>query len=134
MFWLKLFTKLTGNFFHFFENVWVFQEFGQVRSKYLNDFHHRPREIGQAWLWAELKKKIARFKTLENSSIYFQNDLAFLGRIGKPSLSEFPEIYVFIIQTFINSLESAIIYGIVAVPYFMPFFISNHICCHIFYF
>ncbi len=53
---------------------------------------HRPREIGRAWLWGELEK-IARFKILENSSLYFQNDLAFLGRIGKPSLSEFPEIY-----------------------------------------
>ncbi len=40
-----------------------------------------------------IRKKIARFKLLKSSSIYFQNDLAFLGRIGKPSLSEFPEIY-----------------------------------------
>ncbi len=40
-------------------------------------------------------KKIARFKRLENSRLQFQNDLAFLGRIGKPSLSEFPEIYGF---------------------------------------
>ncbi len=38
-------------------------------------------------------KKIARFKKLKNSSLYFQNDLAFQGRIGKASLSEFPEIY-----------------------------------------
>jgi hypothetical protein len=53
---------------------------------------HRPREIGQTWLWAKLEK-IARFKIQENSSLQFQNDLAFLGRIGKPSLSEFPEIY-----------------------------------------
>ncbi len=50
------------------------------------------REIGRTWLWAELEK-IARFKKLQSSSIVFQNDLAFLGRIGKASLSEFPEIY-----------------------------------------
>jgi hypothetical protein len=54
--------------------------------------HHRPREIGRAWLWAELEK-IARFKRLENSSLYFQNNPAFPGRIGKPNLSEFPVIY-----------------------------------------
>ncbi len=55
-------------------------------------FDHRPREIRRTWLWAELEK-IARFKRLENFSHYFQNDLAFLGRIGKPSFSEFPEIF-----------------------------------------
>jgi hypothetical protein len=38
-------------------------------------------------------EKIARFKILESSSLQFQNDLAFLGRIGKPSFSEFPKIY-----------------------------------------
>jgi hypothetical protein len=37
--------------------------------------------------------KIARFIRLENFSLYFQNDLAFLGQIGKISLSEFAEIY-----------------------------------------
>jgi hypothetical protein len=40
-----------------------------------------------------IEKKIARFKILENSRLWFQNDLAFLGRNEKPSLSEFPEIY-----------------------------------------
>jgi hypothetical protein len=48
---------------------------------------YRPREFGQTWLWAELEK-IARFKKLQSSSIVFQNDLAFLGHIGKASLSE----------------------------------------------
>jgi hypothetical protein len=38
-------------------------------------------------------EKISRFEKLENSSFVFQNDLAFLGRIGKASLSKFPEIY-----------------------------------------
>jgi hypothetical protein len=52
--------------------------------------HGKSDELGSGPNW----KKIARFKKLENSSLYFQNDLAFLGRIGKPSLSEFPEIYV----------------------------------------
>ncbi len=37
--------------------------------------------------------KKARFETLENISSVFQNSLAFLGRIGKASLSKFPEIY-----------------------------------------
>ncbi len=41
---------------------------------------HRPREIGRAWLWGKLGKK-ARFEKPEKSSIVFQNDLAFLGRI-----------------------------------------------------
>ncbi len=63
-------------------------------------FRHRPGEIGRTWLWAELEK-IARFKRLENSSLYFQNDLAFLGRIRKPSLSEFTEIY----DLCVNDLE-----------------------------
>ncbi len=49
---------------------------------------HRPREIGQTWLWGELKK-LARFEKLENLSSVFQNGLAFLGQIGKASLSEF---------------------------------------------
>jgi hypothetical protein len=53
---------------------------------------HRPREIGRTWVWDELEK-IARFKKLESSSIVFQNDLAFLRRIGKANLSKFPEIY-----------------------------------------
>jgi hypothetical protein len=43
--------------------------------------YHRPREIGRTWLWAR------------NSSLKFQNDLSFLGRFVKPSLSEFLEIY-----------------------------------------
>jgi hypothetical protein len=51
--------------------------------------HGKSEELGSGPNW----KKIARFKRLENSSLYFQNDLAFLGRIKKPSLSEFPEIY-----------------------------------------
>ncbi len=51
--------------------------------------HGKSDEIGSGPNW----EKIARFKRLENSSLYFQNDLAFLGRIGKPSLSEFPDIY-----------------------------------------
>ncbi len=38
-------------------------------------------------------KKIARFETPENLRSVFQNDLAFLGRIGKASLSEFSAIY-----------------------------------------
>jgi hypothetical protein len=37
--------------------------------------------------------KIARFEKLENFSSVFQNGLAFLVRIGKANLSEFPEIY-----------------------------------------
>jgi hypothetical protein len=53
---------------------------------------HRPREIGQTWLWRKLEK-IAPFEKLENLSSIFQNGLAFMGRIGKASLSEFPEIY-----------------------------------------
>ncbi len=51
--------------------------------------HGKSDELGSGPNW----KKIARFKTLKSFSLYFQNDLAFLGRIGKPSLSEFPEIY-----------------------------------------
>ncbi len=38
-------------------------------------------------------KKIAHFAKLDNLSSIFQNGLDFLGRIGKASLSEFPEIY-----------------------------------------
>jgi hypothetical protein len=38
-------------------------------------------------------KKIECFEKLENFSGVFQNGLAFLGRIGTASLSEFPEIY-----------------------------------------
>jgi hypothetical protein len=53
---------------------------------------NRPREIGRTCLLGELEK-IAHFEKLENLSSVFQNDLAFLGRIGKASLSEFPEIY-----------------------------------------
>jgi hypothetical protein len=52
--------------------------------------HGKSDELGSGPNW----KKIARFKRLENSNLYFQNDLAFLGRIGKLSLSEFPEIHV----------------------------------------
>ncbi len=50
--------------------------------------HWRSDELGSGPNW----KKIARFKKLQSSSIEFQNDLALLGRIGKASLSEFPEI------------------------------------------
>jgi hypothetical protein len=38
-------------------------------------------------------EKIAHFEKLENLSGVLLNGLAFLGRIGKASLSEFPEIY-----------------------------------------
>jgi hypothetical protein len=51
--------------------------------------HGKSDELASGPNW----KKIARFKRLESSTLKFQNDLAFLGRIGKPSLSEFPEIY-----------------------------------------
>ena len=51
--------------------------------------HGRSDELG---CWGELEK-IARFEKLKNFCRVFQNDIAFLGRIGKPSLSEFPEIY-----------------------------------------
>ena len=54
---------------------------------------HRPREIGIKSCWGELEK-ITHFKRLKNFCRGSQNDLAFLGRIRKPSLSEFPEIYV----------------------------------------
>jgi hypothetical protein len=50
---------------------------------------HGPLEIGQTWLWGELEK-IGRFEKLENLSSVFQKGLAFLGQIGKASLSEFP--------------------------------------------
>ncbi len=53
---------------------------------------HRPQEIGRTWLWGKLEK-IARFEKLENLSSIFQNGLAFLGRIGKASLSVFPDIF-----------------------------------------
>jgi hypothetical protein len=58
----------------------------------LHMLNHRLREIGQTWLWGELEKN-ACFEKLENFSGVFQNGLAFLGRIGKASLSEFPETY-----------------------------------------
>ncbi len=54
--------------------------------------HGKSDKLGSGPNW----KKTARFKRLESSSLQFENDLAFLGRIGKPSLSvfpEFPEIY-----------------------------------------
>ncbi len=38
-------------------------------------------------------KKIARFEKLDNFRSAFQNGLAFLGRFGKASLSEFSQIY-----------------------------------------
>jgi hypothetical protein len=47
--------------------------------------HGKSDKLGSGPNW----KKTARFKRLENFSLLFQNDLAFLGRIGKPSLSEF---------------------------------------------
>jgi hypothetical protein len=37
---------------------------------------HRPREIGQTWLWGELKK-IAHFEKLENLRSVFKNGLFF---------------------------------------------------------
>ncbi len=49
--------------------------------------NHRPRKSDELGSGPN-QKKIARFKRLENSSLYFQNNLAFLGRIGKPSLSD----------------------------------------------
>jgi hypothetical protein len=66
-----------------------------LTGKKRGEFHfirHRPREIGRTWLWAELVK-IARFQKHQSSRIVFQNYLAFLERIRKGSLSEFPEIY-----------------------------------------
>ena len=39
------------------------------------------------------KWKNSPFENLKNFCSVFQNDLAFLGRMGKVSLSEFPEIY-----------------------------------------
>jgi hypothetical protein len=48
-------------------------------------------------------EKIARFKEHQSSKVVIQNDLAFLGRIGKASLSEFPEIYV--LTNTIDALE-----------------------------
>ncbi len=47
----------------------------------------KPAGYGANW------KKIARFEKQENFSNVFQNGLAFLGRIGKSSLSMFSEIY-----------------------------------------
>ncbi len=51
--------------------------------------HGKSDKLGSGPNW----KKITCFKRIENFSIWFQNDLAFLGRIGIPSLSEFSEIY-----------------------------------------
>jgi hypothetical protein len=51
--------------------------------------HGRSDEPGCGADW----KKIARFKKLDNLRSVFQNGLAFLGLIGKASLSEFPQIY-----------------------------------------
>jgi hypothetical protein len=70
------------------------REIESERANNLTDFdgvidHGKSDELASGPNW----KKIARFKRLESSSLKFQNDLAFLGRIGKPSLSEFPEIY-----------------------------------------
>jgi hypothetical protein len=62
-----------------------------LKSLGTNVLEHRPREIGRAWQWGELEK-IPRFKLVNFFSV-FQNGLAFLGRIGKTSLAEFPEIY-----------------------------------------
>jgi hypothetical protein len=50
--------------------------------------HGRTDEPGCGAYW----KKIACFEKLENLSSVFQNGVAVLVRIGKPSLSEFPEI------------------------------------------
>ncbi len=50
--------------------------------------HGRLDEPGCGANW-----KLASFEKLENLSSVFQNGLAFLGRIGKASLFEFPEIY-----------------------------------------
>jgi hypothetical protein len=51
--------------------------------------HGRFDEIG-CW---DILEKIARFKNLKDFCRVSQNDLAFMGRIGKVSLSEFLEIY-----------------------------------------
>jgi hypothetical protein len=51
--------------------------------------HGKSNEPGCGANW----KKIARFETIENFISIFQNGQAFQGRIGKASLSEFPEIY-----------------------------------------
>ncbi len=82
--------------------------FGTFASLYLitHDTNHRPQEIERTWLWAELEK-VARFKKLQSSSILFQNETCFLGRIGKASLSEFPNIYVLTyISTYTLSYKS----------------------------
>jgi hypothetical protein len=55
-----------------------------------NTLRHGPQKIGRTW--GKLKKT-ARFEKLENLCSIFQNGLVFLRRIGKASLSEFPEIY-----------------------------------------
>jgi hypothetical protein len=47
--------------------------------------HWRLDELGSGPNW-----KIARFKKHKSSSIVFQNDLAFLGRIGKEVYPSFP--------------------------------------------
>ncbi len=54
----------------------------------------RSDELGSGMNW----KKDHTFQTLQYSSIDSQNGLAFLGEIGKASLSEFHEIYKFKIQ------------------------------------
>ena len=60
-----------------------------ARSQLRND---RPREIGRTWLLKQIGKT-ARFKKLKDFCRVYQNGLAFLGWIGKLSLSEFTEIY-----------------------------------------
>ncbi len=73
----------------FFANKRGRKNMTTIEQKCYTIDHGKSDKLGSG---AELEK-IACFKILESSSLYFQNDLAFLGRIGKPSLSEFPEIY-----------------------------------------
>ncbi len=57
--------------------------------------HGRSDELGHEANW----KKNSTFWKLVNFCSVFQNDLAFLGRIGKASLFEFPEIYGWVYQS-----------------------------------
>jgi hypothetical protein len=61
----------------------------QLAAHQVRLIHGRSDKPGYGANW----KKIARFEKLENFSSVFQYGLAFLGRSGKVSFSEFPEIY-----------------------------------------
>ncbi len=68
--------------------------------------------------------KNARFKKLHSSRIVFQNNLAFLGRFGEASLSEFPEIYALYllskIRQKVNDAKSLASYYLKNAIYFPP--------------